>query len=220
MKENVVPAFIGSLPRKNKPSYPILKAFWRYGLIFLIALGSGMLFCISSIDSFKPESEMMQRIIGHFTNVFKGCSSCKHYFTVIISASADDIRCLILLFAAGFTYFCGIASSALVLCRGFTVGFSLQYLITASRSGILELPRATAAALLFIVTELILATFLHWLASKSLVFGYEFRKLRGRRSRILGSPIIYKYLLLYLTAFGCVLIINTLSCLASVIIYR
>lgn len=220
MKENVVPEFIAGLPRKNKPGYPIAKAFWRYCLIFLIAFFAGMLFCTSGIASSAPEGELSQKIIGHFTDVFKGCSSCKHYFTVIISASTDDIRCLILLFAAGFTYFCAIASSALILCRGFTVGFSLQYLITVSSSGLIELPKAGAATLIFIITELTVALFLHWLAAKSLVFGYEFRKLRGRRSRILGSPIIYRYLFLYLTAFGCVLIINTLSCIALFIIYR
>ena len=216
-EEKISAEIFAALPRKNKASYTLTKVLLRYCIIFALAFAAGILFCRASREIFPDTTPTIQRF---FTDVFGGCDSCRDYFTVIISASSPDIRCLILLFAAGFTYFCGIATSTLVLCRGFAVGFSLQYLLLAIESGVLTLSHPTAAAVIFGTTELALAAVMIWLSTKSLIFGYDFRRLRGRRSRIVRSPIIYLYMLLYLTAFGLILIINTSGCFITMLIYR
>ena len=206
-----------ALRRRNKESYTLIKVLIRYCAIFALAFTAGILFCRASTTVFPDMTPTIQRF---FTDVFYGCESCRDYFTVIISASSPDIRCLILLFAAGFTYFCGIATSTLILCRGFSVGFSLQYLLFAIESKAITLAHPTAAAVIFGTTELMLAAVMIWLSTRSLIFGYDFRRLRGRRSRIVRSPIIYLYMLLYLTAFGTILIINTSGCFITMLIYR
>ncbi len=216
-EEKIPTELFAALPRRNNESYTLLKVLLRYCVIFALAFTAGILFCRASADIFPDMTSTIQRF---FTDVFAGCESCRDYFTVIISASSPDIRCLILLFATGFTYFCGIATSTLVLCRGFAVGFSLQYLLFVIESGAVTLSHPTAAAVIFGVTELALAGVMIWLSTKSLIFGYDFRRLRGRRSRIVRSPIIYLYMLLYLTAFGLILIINTSSCFITMLIYR
>ncbi len=218
--EKVIPEFIEDLPRRNRASYSFIKIIGRYSLIFALSLIAGMLVCYSGVLPLPKDSGAAEDISNCFKNVFAGCDSCQDYFTVIISASAPDIRYLIFTFAAGFTYFCSVATSAFIICRGFTVGFSLWFLIEAARAGSLTLPHPASAAVIFAVTELVLAGVMIWLSTKSLMFGYDFRRLRGRKSLIVRSPIIYLYMLLYLTAFGLILIINTSSCFISMLVYR
>ncbi len=214
----LVPEFIEDLPRRNRSSYSILKIFLRYSLIFVLSFIVGILICCSGLLPLPQNSSIADNISNSFKNVFSGCESCKDYFTVIISASAPDIRYLIFTFAAGFTYFCSVATSAFIICRGFTVGFSLCFLMESSKSGSLALVEPYSAVVIFSLTELVLAAVMIWLSTKSLMFGYDFRRLRGRKSLIVRSPIIYLYMLLYLTAFGLILIINTSSCFASMIV--
>ena len=136
----------------------------------------------------------------------------------MISASASDIRYLLLIFASGFTYFCGVADSVFIISKGFTVGFSLQYLISLTQKSQTLLQNPKAAVATFALSEIILSLFMVFLASKALIFAYEFRKLRGRKSQIIKSPLIYRYMLLCATAFGLILTINVLSCIASLIL--
>ncbi len=218
--EKVIPEFIEDLPRRNRASYSFFRIIARYSLIFALSFVAGMLVCHSGVLTLSEGSSVPLDIANSFKNVFAGCESCKDYFTVIITASAPDIRYLIFTFAAGFTYFCSVATSAFIICRGFTVGFSLCFLIGAAKFGSVTLLHPISAAVIFAVTELVLAGVMIWLSTKSLIFGYDFRRLRGRKSRIVRSPIIYLYMLLYLTAFGLILIINTSSCFVSMLIYR
>ncbi len=218
--EKSVPEFIEDLPRRNRASYSVFRIIVRYSLIFALSFVAGILVSYSGLLPLPQNSTAAEDITNCFKNVFAGCKSCKDYFTVMISASAPDIRYLIFTFAAGFTYFCSVATSAFIICRGFTVGFSLWYLIVAAKTGGIALSQPSYAAVIFAVTELVLAGVMIWLSTKSLMFGYDFRRLRGRKSLIVRSPIIYLYMLLYLTAFGLILIINTSSCFVSMLIYR
>jgi uncharacterized membrane protein len=81
----------------------------------------------------------------------------------------------------------------------------------------LSLPNITVY--IFAITEITIALFIIFLSTKSLVFSYDFRKLRGRRMLIMRSPAIYKYLILYLTAFGLMILINICSCVVSMLFY-
>lgn len=220
MEERIAPDFLSDIPRKNTPYYTLVKIFFRYTTLFVLALSSGVLFCMSGLGGLDSNEEIHIKISEHFTNVFVGCRSVRDYFLVIFASSATDIRYLIFIFAAGFTYFCGIASSAFIVCRGFTLGFSIGFLYESIKDQGLKLSHPNTALALFSVTELTIALFIIFLSTKSLVFSYDFKKLRGRRSLIMRSPTIYKYLIFYLTAFGLMILINIMGCLISMLIYR
>lgn len=215
MEENLVPEFIEKLPRRNTSSYVLLRIGLGYAFIFTIAFVLGIVF-FSLFSAGVLKSEKTATIVfSHFSKVFDGCSSCKDYFTVIIAASASDIRLLFLLFTSGFTYFSGIATSAFTACRAFTFGFSFRYLMLISD----ELFNSQSVVFVFAVFELAFALLMLFLCVKSQVFSYDFRRIRERKSRMISSPVIYMYMLLYLTAFGLVLILNACSCVTSLILY-
>ena len=220
MENRITPDFLSDIPRKNTPYYTLVKIFFRYTALFILALSSGVLFCLSGLGSLNSNEEIHIKISEHFTNVFVGCESVRDYFLVIFASSATDIRYLIFIFAAGFTYFCGVASSAFIVCRGFALGFSISFFYESLKSQKLNLSYPNAALALFSITELVIALFIVFLSTKSLVFSYDFKKLRGRRSLIMRSPTVYKYLVFYLTAFGLMILINIVSCLISMLIYR
>ena len=147
--------------------------------------------------------------------MFVGCKNISDYFSVVFVSAATDIRYLILIFAMGFTYLCGIASSAFVVCRGFTLGFSINFLYNAVKIGEIKLKNPMNSVYVFAATELAIAIFIIFLSTRSLIFSYDFRKLRGRRSLMVRSPALYKYLILYLTAFGLMILINLFGCIVS-----
>jgi len=218
--ENIVPEFLGDLPKRNTKIYSTLKIFLKFILLLTLAFASGMLFCEASSKELLSAKIFSSNISSHFTGVFDGCSSFKSYASVIVSASAPDIRYLLLIFTSGFTYFCGIADSIFIICKGFTIGFSFKYLISITKLYPEILNSRNAYIVVFLISELSMALFLAFLATKTLFFAYDFRKLRGRKSQIIRSPAIYRYILLYLTSFGLVFIINILFCVSSLIIYR
>ena len=215
MEEKLVPEFIEKLPRKNTSAYVLWRVCFGYAFIFAIAFIFGVaFFSIFSADVLESE-EISVTVFSHFAKVFDGCSSCKDYFTVIIAASAPDIRLLLLLFASGFTYFSGIVTSAFTVCNAFTVGFSFRYLTLVSDS----LFNTQSVVFVFALFELLFALLMIFLCARSQIFSYDFRRIRGRKSRMIASPVIYLYMLLYLTAFGLVLILNACSCFTSLILY-
>ena len=100
------------------------------------------------------------------------------------------------------------------------MGFSIGFLYESIKNQRLALYYPKTAFAIFAVTELTVALFIVFLSTKSLVFSYDFKKLRGRRSLIMRSNTVYKYLIFFITAFGLMILINTISCFISMIIYR
>jgi len=214
-EEKLVPEFLGALPRRNSSAYVFFRVGFGYVLIFSASLALGMLFFSFFSTDVLSDSGIAAKVVYHFQGVFDGCRSFKDYFTVIITSSAPDLRVLFLLFASGFTYFCGIATYAFTVCRAFTVGFSLKYLILMCDAHFED----RSVIIVFIAFELLSSVLLIFLSTKSQIFAYDFRRIRGRKSRIIASPTIYLYMLLYLTAFGLVFIINSASCFTSLLLY-
>lgn len=219
-KEKIIPEFIGDLPRRNTLKYALIKAILKYLLLLTISFASGMLFCMATGDKLLEDPDIYKSVARHFTDVFNGCSSFQSYASVTISSSSADIRYLILIFTSGFTYFSALANSALILCKGFTLGFSLEYLLSSIKATPSFLSEPYKAVTLFILSEFALSAFMVFLSAKTLIFAYDFRRIRGRKSKIIRSPVIYHYILLYLTGFGLILMINLISCLISMLIYR
>ena len=161
---------------------------------------------------------MKIQISSHFTEIFDGCRNPTDYFAVIISSSSADFRYLILIFAAGFTYFCKYATAAMIGIRAFTLGYSLEFLASAIDRDIIHLRLPALSFVLFLISEIILLALIIYLSVKATFFGDDFRRLRGRRSLILRSPVIYKYIFLFLTAIGLVIIINAGYCSLAAIL--
>jgi hypothetical protein len=82
-----------------------------------------------------------------------------------------------------------------------------------------EFFNSQSVVFVFALFELAFALLMLFLCVKSQVFSYDFRRIRERKSRMISSPVIYMYMLLYLTAFGLVLILNACSCFTSLILY-
>ena len=214
-EEKLVPNFIERIARRNRPSYVIFRVCLGYTVIFIASFALGSLFFSQFATDLLNSAYIASGVESHFFKVFDGCSSFRDYFMVIITASAPDLRILLLLFASGFTYFSGLVTSAFTLCRAFTVGFALRYLLLVENMSF----NSQSVAFVFALFELTFAGLMIFLCAKSQIFSYDFRRIRGRKSRILSSPVIYMYMLLYLTAFGLVLVLNACSCITLMILY-
>jgi len=215
-----VPSFLRSLKRKNTKRYVFGKIFFRYFFLLAFAFVSGFLFCEAASKKMLGSEVFFSNIASHFNDVFKECGSLKSYSAVIISASLSELRYLILFFTSGFTYFCKIADSALLLIKGFTFGFSLKYLIKVINTAAELLKQPRIAVIIFTVSELaILFSFL-FLSVKTLLFAYEFRMLRGKKRMMIRSPAIYQYIFTYLTFFGLMIIYNTATCIVTFLLFK
>lgn len=215
----LIPGFIGDLKRRNTPEYQRKRIAVRYSLIFIISVVAGLLFCKGLTDMMPQDNPFYTLIRSGFGNILKDSSGFRDGFSRIIKASIRDIRDILILFLTGFTYFCGIASSAVIIVRGFASGFSVFLLWYSVSKGALLLPHPVLSIALYCLSTLITVALLVFSATVSLVFEYEFKNLNNRKRLIVCSPLLYKYMLYYLTAFGAVILINTVNSLLSVPVY-
>ena len=184
-----------------------------FSAIFAAAFFLGTFFCKKVAGGISDS--MSPQIASHFSGIFSGCQSPTDYFTVIISASSADLRSLVLIFASGFTYFCKYATGAMLAFRAFTLGFSFEFLAFSLKRSSVVLDHPLLSMMIFLSCELMIAALIVYLSVKSVFFGDDFRRLRGRKSLILRSPIIYRYIFLFLTAFGLVIAVNSAYCAIS-----
>ena len=219
-KENGAPSFLASIQRRNTKIYIFGKILLRYFILLTLAFASGFLFCEAASKKMLDSEVFFKNIESHFCGVFNGCTSPKSYSAVIISASLSDLRYLILFFTSGFTYFCGIADSVFLLIKGFAFGFSLKYLLKVINVSKELLKHPVGAVIIFTVSELFILVCFLSLSVKTILFAYEFKRMRGRKSRILRSPIIYQYIFTYLTCFGLIIIFNAASCVITFLLFK
>ena len=205
--------FLEQIKAKNRKNTVLGKFFLGFSIIFFISLLLGFLFC--KIASASVSDEMKIKIASHFSEIFKGCKSPTDYFAVIISASSADFRYLVLIFASGFTYFCKYATAAMVGVRAFTLGYSLEFFAASIKYDFLSLRHPWISFLLFLASKSVVLALIIYLSVKATFFGEDFRRLRGRRSLILRSPVIYRYIFLFLTALGMIIIINAGYCILA-----
>ena len=208
--------FVHKVKKRNTGEYVFLKFFTGFFVIFLISIILGILFCKATVKGVSDT--MKQQISGHFKDVFCGCETMSDYFSVIISASSADFRYLVLIFTAGFTFFCKYATAAMIAVRAFTVGFSSEFIISAVQTNAIEFSAPWIYITLFTTSRLLVLALIVYLSIKATVFGDDFRRLRWRKSLILRSPVIYRYIFLFLTALGLVIIFNAGYCFLSSLI--
>ena len=211
-KGNIDVQFIDKI-KKNGSKNVSLRYFCGFFSVFFVAFILGIFFCRSTRDSV---SEIMKKQIAeHFSDVFYGCKTPTDYCIVIITSASSDIRYLVLMFTAGFTYFCKYATGIMISVRAFSVGYSLDFLLYSLKQKSLTLIRPGLSVAIFFICELLIAFLFIYISVKSVFFGDDFRRLRGRRSLILKSPIIYRHIFLLLTAVGFTIIVNAGYCAIS-----
>ncbi len=215
-KNEIEIEFFDRVRRRNAPKASQKRFFISFFIIFLLALVFGGIFCHMSVRAVS--NDMKKQIISHFCDVFLGCETLADYFAVIISCAGPDLRYLLLIFTAGFTYFCKYAAGAMVAVRAFTVGFCSEFLLLCLKDDIISLKYPFLSFALFAASEICMLALIMYLSVKAVLFGDDFRRLRGRRSLMLRSPVIYRYIFLFLTAIGFVIIINAAYCFISSLI--
>ena len=216
INENIDIEFIENIQKNNRSGRVHRKFMCVFGAIFTVSLVFGFLISISAQRAISEELRV--QMADHFTNVFEGCSAPADYITVIITSSTADLRYVLLIFTAGFTFFCKYATGAMIAIRAFSIGFCSEFLIISLREGIIDLDHPVVSFAIFLLSELLIAALLVYLSVKSTIFGYDFRRLRGRKSLILRSPVIYRYIFLFSTAIGYSISVNAAYCALSSLI--
>ena len=205
--------FLDKVRKKNTPRATSKRFLIGFFAIFAISTMLGGLFC--RMTDPVVSDRMKSQIVSHFCDVFSGCETPTDYFTVIISCASSDLRYLLIIFTAGFTYFCKYAAGAMVGVRAFTVGFCSQFLLLSLKNGIIDLKHPFLSIALFFICEFLVLALIIYLSVKATLFGDDFRRLRGRRSLMLRSPVIYRYIFLFLTAIGLIIAVNAGYCWLS-----
>lgn len=208
--------FIDNIKNKNRENRAYLRYLIGFSVVFCVSLVAGIIVSLATKNAVSDD--LKARTVSHFTDVFVGCSKPADYFTVIITSSSADLRYFLLIFTSGFTFFCKYATGAMVAFKAFAVGFSSEFLFLSLKDGIISLNHPSLSFLAFVAAELLIACVIVYLSVKATLFGYDFRKLRGRKSLMLRSPTIYRYVFLFLTAIGFVIAVNAAYCGLSALI--
>ncbi len=212
MQETYIPA-PETILRRSTPSAIRFRITGQYLILYLLAFLLGIVLC-SLLDpaALPPIGRYAQ---AHFSALFHGCTAIADYVSVIMGSASGDIRAMLLILTFGFTMFCPPALSALTAWRGFALGFTAASLSTAIADGRVSIPHGGTAFVFFLgANVLIAAAFVH-LSAEAVLFSHQYREICGRPRKILRAPFVRRYLFIYLTMFGFVMLVHTVYCLLS-----
>jgi len=198
------------IKQQNQKHFSDYKNLTVFTLLYVVSFFAGIL-CCRKFD-LTISDKISTQIISHFADAFYGCGNYTDYLSVIIRASLSDFRHLAFVFAAGFTMFCTLACCVVNICRGFTFGFSLSYLIIMVENDLSNFKHPSIEIFAFVLTKVLVGAAIIYLSTRAYNFGYEFRKLRGRKSVIIRSPLIYRYILVFIIIFGFIILVNSAYC--------
>ncbi len=197
------------IARRSSPAYIRLRITGQYLGLYLLAVLLGVLLC-SLLDGALPGLD--GRAEAHFASPFRADSRLPERALAILDSASGDIRAMFIILAAGFTLFCPLALSLLTAWRGFSLGFVAAWLGSVLSAGQTQLNHAAGAFLLFLgANGLVAAAFVH-LAAQAVYFSHEYRAICGRPKKILRAPFVWRYLFVYLTMFGFVVLVHGAYC--------
>ncbi|NLK39990.1 MAG: hypothetical protein GX303_07125 [Clostridiales bacterium] len=197
----------------NSHGYIYSKLLFRYALIYVIGFGIGL--AAYYLFDFPFSDKINAYIYGHFDNLFKNCKNPFDYLRVLIDCSNVDIKHLFFIFTAGFTLFAGIAMLCVILYRGISLGFSVGYLITVLKNGMITFNSIEVAFAVFLCANAFIASAMIVMCTKSTVFSDEFRRMGGRKRVIFRSRVLYNQIFRLLMILGIILLINLLRCIIN-----
>ena len=198
------------IARRSSPAYIRLRITMQYLGLYLLAFLFGLLLCSLLDPGALPK--LNSRAAAHFASPFQEATSLPDAASAILHSASGDIRAMFLILAAGFTLFCPLALSVLTAWRGFSLGFVAAWLGNVLSAGTLHLRHSAGAFLLFLgANGLVAAAFVH-LAAQAVCFSHAYRAICGRPKKILRAPFVWRYLFVYLTMFGFVMLVHSIYC--------
>ncbi|MBQ8397160.1 MAG: hypothetical protein IJX53_03045 [Clostridia bacterium] len=209
MQKTAIPA-PEVIARRSSPAYIRLRITGQYLGLYLLAFLFGVVLCSLLDAAALPALDGWAA--AHFTSPFAAGDSLPDCAAAILDSASGDIRSMFLILTAGFTLFCPLALSVLTAWRGFSLGFVAAWLGSALSAGTLQMSHGAGAFLLFLgANGLVAAAFVH-LAAQAVYFSHEYRAICGRPKKILRSPFVWRYLFVYLTMFGFVMLVHGAYC--------
>ncbi len=195
--------------RRNTLTYINYKVAVRFIVLFIVGLSLGI---VAFFSEYRIDGTFDYGVLNdHFESIFVKCETISDYSVSILFASEKDIRYIIFIFISGFTYFCFIASGAIVFSKGFIVGFASAYIVLVKKISPDLFP--DIFVLIFIFINLTISAIIIHLATKGYIFSYEFRAIKKNHSILRRAPITYRYIASLILALGGILIFNLLYCL-------
>lgn len=215
MQQTLENKFTSMIAKRNSPKYISKKSRLSFSLLFLVGFAAGILvFSFGISDGYI--SVCPDYINKHFSSIFVECDTFSGYISHLLKVSGNDLKHLLLVFVSGFTYFCFIAVSAISFAKGFTLSFSVSYMIAASSS--IDTVDVCIGPALFFFVKLITSIILINLSVRSYIFSYDFRSIKQNCSILRRSPYTYRYVLAFISAVGYSLLINLVYCIGISII--
>lgn len=213
MQKTILPPPEWTAPHRDARDRVKFRVAGQYLVLYLLAFVLGIVLCSLLDPAALPAIDPYTR--AHFTDSFVGCETLFDYASVVVDAASRDMRDMLLILTAGFTFFCPFALSLLGAWRGFALGFTTAYLCTALAEGLITIPHGGALFLLFLSVNIPIAAALIYLSAEAALFSHTYRAAAGRLRQILRAPFLWRYLFGYLTMFGFVLIMQLIYCLLS-----
>lgn len=193
------------------PQYVYVRMLLVYTLLYTLAFALGCL--LFHFLKIKESQILNTRILSYFSMDFSSCEDIFDFAKQSLSVSSQDLSHLFVVFTAGFTMLAGLVVSALLIFRGFSLGFSISYLAYAVRENLIDLAHPFSSVILYSLLCALGAAIMLHAAVKSTLFSDDFKALCGRPSRIIRSKALYTHIFRFLIAFGAFLILNLIRCI-------
>ena len=200
--------FSSMISKRNSDSYPVTKSKFYFFLILLIGFLLGVaVFHVSSNNSFSTNLSPVEK---HLKYIFSLSDNFADRFIDVIKLSELELCHVFFIFISGFTYFCFIASGAIIFAKGFMLGVSTSYLMLISSP--IHSINAIAFGLIFFLSKFIICIITTTLASKTYIFSYDFRVIKQNCSILRRASVTYKFVFLFIKALGGCLLLNFIYC--------
>ena len=196
--------------RLRTPRMVYARLLLRDALLYTVAFAIGCF--LFHMLTFQESTLFNERIRAYFSADFTGCDSLFSYADRLLTYSKQDLSDLFLLFTVGFTMFAGLATAAILMFRGFSLGFSISYLAFLLKSEAVSPSVTYTDIALFSALSAVCAALMIHFSVKTVLFSDAFKALCGRPSRILRSGDFYAQIFRFLVAFGAILILNLIRC--------
>lgn len=196
---------------RNTSYYVGAKLTLRFSLLYFALFATGGLLTLYLLPHW---SELQQSHVTVLTDSpFAECIIPRHYIEAVLRHSAFDLVFLVLYFTAGCTFFTTSAVEVLTGIHAFQFGSLMAaFALQAENNKLLF-------ALCFI-TGLTAALFFICAASRTILFSYEFRHV-GVSGHSPRARECLNYYLLYLAFYaGALILLHTLQCLITHMVYK
>lgn len=177
-----------------------------YTFAYTVAFGGGCL--MFHWLNVKESQTFNIRIESYFSKSIFSADNVYDFLEAFVSTCQKDLSHIVLLFAAGFTLFAGLAVFTLLSFRGFALGFSASYFVYAIRTQCISLAHPKLSLCIYsVICATVAAVMLHS-AVKSVMFSDAFKALGGRPRKILCSKELYRHVFRLLIGLGATLLLN------------